>query len=198
MTQHFFGVGKFAFPAQCRSERSLAEQGVRILRAKNSGSRIEGFLKERLRGAVKAQRLVNASDGHHQPRLDFGLRAQARFDLFGAFVQNFTRGDGIAAGFAGIGHLEQTRQKIQSAGCGRRFAIGAVAFARDANRLDHHGHGQNDEHDCHSGRADHCNAMPADEFLRAVGGRRRRGQNRLVVQVALDIGGQRVGRIIAA
>jgi len=102
--------------------------------------------------------------------------------LLDTLVENLASGDGVAAGFAGIGDLEESSEKVGDGLCGSRLAIGAVAFFGDADGLDRHGDRERKQHQHDAAGRENRGAVAANEFSGAVGERRGCSENGAILE----------------
>ena len=162
--------GEFVFVGECGADRHRPiEQGL---------------------GAVElAEDAEHPTHGLHEGGLGLRLIVEL-LDPVGAAVEDLAGGEIFTLGQGRVGTVEEPDQKLRDLAGGGCLAVGAFGLAADSLGLHRHGDGEDDQHDERHGRAADQGAVAAGELAHLVDGARRPRQDRLRLEVALDVLGQ--------
>ena len=118
------------------------------------------------------------------------LALERALDLVRGLLERLHDGDVVPASRVapGVRGAQHVGHEAVEGGRPRRLALGAVALARHARRLQRHGHREADHEGEPRGRRRHAHAVPPHELAQAVARARRAGGDGLVAKVALQVG----------
>ena len=119
---------------------------------------------------------------------------QRFLDLPGTFVQNLPGGDAVATRLARVRHLEQPDKELRHPLRGDRFPGRPVSLGCDLPRLHSFSNGKAHDQYQRAGRDRNADSVSSNELADPVARARSSGHHRLMVEMALNIRDQLVGR----